>query len=809
MGSSQEIAQRNRNVHGAFLRERFNYLKEQFFLKEETQLPNNIVKDDNIYVELISETNYELSFDQLEDGYSRFSLLNSQKIINPEDNTQVQYKAIISIREGGINAFLKKIENYLDPTKDGKKGPRNAKLLNQIEEVKMATLHSFWVDHKFFPFPYPADNVWWEVWFRKSNFNENILRQQVNTIGAIWGETQLTFAEHEVRLIKGTANQLINSIFLLDNLAELRKPQLLNDFLTHCDVTTADQEEWLNDLETRLNVSLEENHTLISLLDTGVSNGHSLLKSIISDDQLHAFREDWGVYDTEPNLGHGTGMAALALFGDLTELFGHDRPIHVLHALESFKIKHPGTQLNPDLYGALYMSAKSTFEIYRPNRNRVYCLSVTNNEDQFQGRPSANSSAIDKLAFGESALDQAQELVIVSAGNIGINLDSDYPIKNQSSSVQDPAQAFNAIAVGGYTRKQIMKQPGYSPLAPNGGLSPFTTTSYSWEEKQWPNKPDLVLEAGNAATDGTLASQHHELSPISISNDQTKHPFISFEGTSCAAALVSKMAAELRNQYPNYWPETIRGLLIHSADWTEAMKKGLNINRSGDSQILLRQFGYGVPILERAEASANNSLTLILEEELSPYKLQGSDVKYNEYHLIQLPWPEEVLRDTVAASDATITVTLSYFIEPNPGARQYASKFNYQSHELEFALIKPGEPLEEFRRRISGETKDTIESVDMNTEDWTLGKTSRNKGSIKKDFCTVSGVELSERNIIAVYPKKGWYYNRKKLKKYNEVVRYSLIVTIDTPDQNVDIYTPVEAIIETPIPVETQASLFI
>jgi hypothetical protein len=28
----------------------------------------------------------------------------------------------------------------------------------------------------------------------------------------------------------------------------------------------------------------------------------------------------------------------------------------------------------------------------------------------------------------------------------------------------------------------------------------------------------------------------------------------------------------LQAEYPSYWPETIRGLLEHSAKWTEAMK---------------------------------------------------------------------------------------------------------------------------------------------------------------------------------------------------------------------------------------------
>src|SRR5690606_31335716 len=106
----------------------------------------------------------------------------------------------------------------------------------------------------------------------------------------------------------------------------------------------------------------------------------------------------------------------------------------------------------------------------------------------------------------------------------------------------------------------------YSPLAKYGGMSPFNTTSGAWET-QWPNKPDIVFEGGNSAVHPTgFVGSHDELSPISLHNDFNKKLFIPFNGTSSAAALAAKMSAELRTAYPDFWPETIRGLIIHSAE---------------------------------------------------------------------------------------------------------------------------------------------------------------------------------------------------------------------------------------------------
>ncbi|MBY0426340.1 MAG: hypothetical protein K2Q22_11935, partial [Cytophagales bacterium] len=155
----------------------------------------------------------------------------------------------------------------------------------------------------------------------------------------------------------------------------------------------------------------------------------------------------------------------------------------------------------------------------------------------------------------------------------------------------------------------------------------------------------------------------------------------------------------------------------------------------------------------------------------------------------------------IGDKDVILKVTLSYFIEPNPGNRQYASNFSYHSHELDFKLIKPLEKIEEFKRRVSKPLieNEADEIPDMTGEEWTIKERIRSKGSVKKDFIRTSGTELSMRNTLAIYPKNGWYRLRKKLEKYDSIVRYSLIVSIETENNDVDIYTPVKILVDTTI----------
>jgi hypothetical protein len=205
---------------------------------------------------------------------------------------------------------------------------------------------------------------------------------------------------------------------------------------------------------------------------------------------------------------------------------------------------------------------------------------------------------------------------------------------------------------------------------------------------------------------------------------------------------------------------------------------------------VLRSFGYGVPNLEKALYSARNSLTLIAEEYIQPFQKEDR-VKYNEIHYYKLPWPKEVLENELSEKDVKLNITLSYYIEPNPGNRIYANKFSYQSHGLRFHVIKPSEDFDTFRRRLNRNIREEGEKG-FSGEEWIIGAQYRDKGSIHRDMWEGSGVDLSTRNIIAVYPVYGWYAKRHNLEKYDQFVRYSLIVSIETDEMEVDIYTPVK-----------------
>src|SRR5262249_23759731 len=143
--------------------------------------------------------------------------------------------------------------------------------------------------------------------------------------------------------------------------------------------------------------------------------------------------------------------------------------------------------------------------------------------------------------------------------------------------VHDPAQAWNALTVGGYTEKSVINaavNPGWNPLASHGDLAPCSCTSTTWTKTRWPIKPDIVLEAGNMAINDAYPNPDYvdELQLLSTHHRFTlERPLTTFGDTSAAAAIAAHMFGALWAKYPEFTPETIRALMVHAADWTPAM----------------------------------------------------------------------------------------------------------------------------------------------------------------------------------------------------------------------------------------------
>ena len=258
--------------------------------------------------------------------------------------------------------------------------------------------------------------------------------------------------------------------------------------------------------------------------------------------------------------------------------------------------------------------------------------------------------------------------------------------------------------------------------------------------------------------------------------------------TSAATSEASRMAAIITSRYPDSWPETVRGLIVHSSRWTKPMTDRFNDSNKASIESLLRCYGYGVPNVARALESANNSLTLIAQDHLYPFE----DDRTKEMAIHKLPWPTSVLEE-MGETQVQLRVTLSYFIEPNPAERGWITRHRYASHGFRFDVKTPTESLEDFRKRINQQLLADGEKPQSKSDakEWTVGPILRHKGSIHSDIWRGTAAKLAERAYIAVYPVIGWWRERHQLGRWKQGARYSLIVSLETARTDVDLYIPV------------------
>lgn len=766
-------------------------------------------------------------------------LMSVQEV--PVGSGGVVERATVFVPEGTVNYFLDRLTAYVDTAGTAK--VKNRALVDPIQSVRLATVEALWTDPPQ-TFPSAGQQVWWEVWLRRRDGHElDRLRDFAAATGARVGRQHLGFGDRTVVLVQASVEQLAGAVDVLDDLAELRAPGEPAVVLAR--IPPAEQREWIDDLLGRLEPADHEAPS-VCVVDSGVFRDHLLLESSLNIEDCHAADPSWPVHDDR---GHGTEMAGLALFGDLATALSGAVAVRLTHRLESVKILPPRPADNPpELYAAVTVDGITRAEIQAPHRRRVHSLATTVQQDtspdngarpHMVGQPSSWSAALDALAVGRSVvttddglefLDVSDEppdnvpanhagesgdrmtgrLFVVSAGNVRRPWEEDHLGLSDVRPVEDPAQAWNALTVGAYTERDSMTDApteftGWTPLAERGELSPFSRTSMTYS-KPWPTKPDVVLEGGNLAR----SPQGSDLdTPDNLQLLTTNAPLTSSQllttthATSAATAQAAALAAAVWANYPSLWPETVRALVVHSAEWTPVMKQHLDTAKGLRNRArLLRRYGMGVPDLTRATRSATDALTLVAQDLVHPFA-KGA---MREINFHDLPWPTDVLAD-LGATQVQLRVTLSYFIEPNPGRRGWRRRYSYASHGLRFDLRTATESQGDFEKRLNQkalaeeEQRPTTSSTDTG---WYLGPEHQSApGCLHTDIWTGTAIDLANRGAIAVYPVTGWWKENRARDHSDNGARYALILSITTPETDTDIWTPVAQQIGIPITIET------
>lgn len=745
------------------------------------------------YIEFSSLGNFDLAFWSLETKASWIDLLNTK--IKYDSDWNIIKQATVFIPYWKEDIIKNKILKYEQDNPEGWK-PKNQNLVSWIENIKKALLESFWTDSRSFT------SIWnnkelYEIWLNilddenKENYKQNF----INSLNTLWLEFKnsfLQFPTNLVMIIYADKNDLERLIMNSDYISEVKLAKEVSTSIW--DLNNFEQSEWTDELLNRIEIS-NDIKSRVFVLDTWVNEWHPLLKKIV--DKIDSIDPTWWYHDHE---WHWTEMSWIVWYWDLIKSFQTSEKIKLSHKLWSVKILPPKIKWNnpKELWWDFTKRAISRAEIISPlnawNVNS-YCLAITAEDDINEWRPSSWSASVDQIIFNEWNI---WKNILISTWNSNI-LNNKYPEYCQSSEIEDPGQSWNAITVWAYTDKCIINDVWtHNPLAKTWEMSPHNRTSLVFS-KWWPIKPEIVFEWWNLLK---WWFEHWDLDLITTShNFNISWDYTYFRWTSASTALAWNFLWILSAKYPELLPQTIRWLMIHSSDWSRSLLNQFwisNLKSTNKESIknMMKCIWYWIPNIEKALYSKENSLSIIIEEDIQPYKKEWSNCKLNEIHFFELPWPKSELLN-LWNTEVKLKITLSYFIEPSPWEKWWKNKYKYQSYWLKFELNNITETKDEFISRINIDARN--EDYEATTTSWSdrwLIWTARNNWSIHSDCWIWTASELANCNILAVYPLWWWWKDRPNEWKSNKKTNYSLIVSLETDEENIELYTTIKNMID-------------
>lgn len=194
VSSQFDVPPRDRSLHSSSLIDQLQSAKQQQANQTDgfqaSEPPKGLV------IEFQSDPSFKLQLKSLESERSGIELRNSRV------NASGVMHATVFIPEGKLNYFIRKFEDYADPTKDTRADkPRNNDLVASIGQLKLAVLESFWTDRREQPTDH-AQMEWWEAWLRMGTDEEDVVavfRQRARAANVFVSERTLRFPDRVCR----------------------------------------------------------------------------------------------------------------------------------------------------------------------------------------------------------------------------------------------------------------------------------------------------------------------------------------------------------------------------------------------------------------------------------------------------------------------------------------------------------------------------------------------------------------------------------------------------------------------------------
>lgn len=399
-----------------------------------------------------------------------------------------------------------------------------------------------------------------------------------------------------------------------------------------------------------------ENATGILVIDSGIISNHPMLENCVGGDENY---QD-GETESHDTVGHGTGVAGCAVYGDIEESL-EDKAFFPSNWLFSAKVMYAETNAVSGGISAIYDESKLIEHQFKdavedflsePEYHiKVVNISLGNSQEiwhKHYSRQLPLAALIDELAYTFPHV-----VFIVSAGNQSprnfyhtiAELKDEYPVfltDNADFKIINPATAALALSVGSIAGEERVRTQHFgaeeikTAIAAEHQPSPFTRTGAGINGMI---KPELVEYGGNLILSDNFGHIMEDIGgKIALLNNKAVDDIVKFDaGTSFSAPKVAHLAGQLANQFPDKSANFIKNLMLIGAEYPFLPTKNFYKveNKKKAEQKHLTVSGYGVSNYDRACYSFDNRAVLwdegqIALNQIKVYSLQLPELFFSE-----------------------------------------------------------------------------------------------------------------------------------------------------------------------------------
>ncbi|MBN1461959.1 MAG: S8 family peptidase [Armatimonadetes bacterium] len=426
------------------------------------------------------------------------------------------------------------------------------------------------------------------------------------------------------------------------------------------------------------------NATAIAVVDSGIRENHPLLGPAVGGAFAvptvgsNRIRAD----QISDDVGHGTKVAGVALYGDLRKcvLDGRFDPrVWIVSAKVMYAVAGPDGQTVASFDPEELLEHQLQRAVEQCVRDfpgcRIVNLSLGSDEEVAEdgSRQFALATLIDELAHKHKLI------FVISAGNVGPRTDNypDYLVNDTADArVINPGTAAYALTVGSvapeYGPSDLHPQDILASPADSHHPSPFTRCGPGYHGMI---KPELVEVGGNVirAVSGSIRADDMAGKVIVLNPEWlSAGRLLTVDyGTSYSAPKVAHDLARLLNRHPTYDFNLAKALMLASAGIPSDRPGVLSNYRPSGSQgrALLNIYGYGLPSPELAIESMQNEVLLLAQ----------NTIGLDKWHLYYFFLPDEFVQ---TPGKREIRVSLVY----NPPVRR--DRIEYLGVSMEYHLFR-------------------------------------------------------------------------------------------------------------------------